>query len=440
MMAMSVSASSVRARPATTSSKVDSSPSSNVGCGIQVPSVVKATRTAPIGPSKGIPESIKAADAALIASTSCGFTWSAPMIVPTTCTSLRKPSGNDGRRGRSIRRQVRIAWSELLPSRRKNEPGILPAAYARSSMSTVSGKKSVPSRTDRAAVAVARRTVSPRRASTAPSASWASLPASKDMVRSVPLMGAETEMASDMMLLVCRGHLLVWFPVVDHLALRSDRQLAASCWRRPCLWVPPLPSDAETADDGAVALDVVLADVVEQPPALADELHQAAPGVVVPFVLLQVFRQVVDPSGQQGNLHLGRAGVRVVEPVLGDGGLRVGHRGTSGETLSESTGNLSPAGLHASSRPLIREDRPQRAYARPRPHPGASVRSGPRPTRNGRPRAPGRRSRPAPAGRRGRRRSGGDRPRPALGPYPARRKSAGGPRRPRPGGPGHRGR
>src|SRR5579872_4072095 len=142
-------------------------------------------------------------------------------------------------------------------------------------MSTVSGKKSAPSRTERDATTVASRTVSPIRARTAPSASWASLPASKDMVRSVPLMGAETEMASAMMLLVCRGHLLVRFPVVDHLALRSDRRLAASYWRRPFLWVPPLPSDAETADDGAVALDVVLADVVEQPPALADELHQA---------------------------------------------------------------------------------------------------------------------------------------------------------------------
>ena len=53
---------------------------------------------------------------------------------------------------------------------------------------------------------------------TAPSASWASFPASKDMVRSVPLIGPDTEMASAMMLLVSRGHLRVWFPVVDHLA------------------------------------------------------------------------------------------------------------------------------------------------------------------------------------------------------------------------------
>jgi hypothetical protein len=39
-------------------------------------------------------------------------------------------------------RQVRIASVDGRPSRRKNEPGIRPAAYIRSSTSTVSGKKS----------------------------------------------------------------------------------------------------------------------------------------------------------------------------------------------------------------------------------------------------------------------------------------------------------
>ena len=38
-------------------------------------------RTAPIGPSNGMPEIISAAEAALIASTSCGFSWSAPSTV-----------------------------------------------------------------------------------------------------------------------------------------------------------------------------------------------------------------------------------------------------------------------------------------------------------------------------------------------------------------------
>ena len=56
--------------------------------------------------------------------------------------SLRRPLWKLGRSGRSISRQVRIASSDGRPSRRKNEPGIRPAAYIRSSTSTVSGKKS----------------------------------------------------------------------------------------------------------------------------------------------------------------------------------------------------------------------------------------------------------------------------------------------------------
>ncbi|MCY1226189.1 hypothetical protein D9M72_384130 [compost metagenome] len=45
-----------------------------------------------------------------------------------------------------MRRQARMASVDGRPSRRKNEPGMRPAAYIRSSTSTVSGKKSKPSR------------------------------------------------------------------------------------------------------------------------------------------------------------------------------------------------------------------------------------------------------------------------------------------------------
>ena len=88
-------------------------------------------------------------------------------------------------------------------------------------MSTVSGKKSAPSRTDRDAVAVASRTVSPILATTAPSANWASLPVSNVSVRSVPLMGADTVMASDMTLLGLFGDSPSQFPVVDHPPVRA---------------------------------------------------------------------------------------------------------------------------------------------------------------------------------------------------------------------------
>ncbi len=70
------------------------------------------------------------------------------------CTSLRKPSGNIGLKGRSISLHVKIADSEARPSRRKKDPGILPAAYILSSISTVNGKKSAPGRADFAPVAV----------------------------------------------------------------------------------------------------------------------------------------------------------------------------------------------------------------------------------------------------------------------------------------------
>jgi len=160
------------------------------------------------------------------------------------------------------------------------------------------GEKSAPPARAGPRWAVASRTVSPMRATTAPSASWASFPASNDMVRSVPLIGADTKWRQPMMLLVSRGHPRVWFPVVDHLAPEVSGRLAARWLKTPgsVVVLLPLPSDAEPADDGAVALDVVLADVVEQPTTLADELHQAAPSVVVPLVLLQVLRQVVDPA------------------------------------------------------------------------------------------------------------------------------------------------
>ena len=189
-----------------------------------------------MGPSKGMSEIISAAEAPLIASTSYGLTWSAPNTVPTTWTSLRKSDGNDGRNGRSISRQVRIADSGARPSRRKNDPGIFPAAYMRSSMSTVSGKKSMPSRTCPAAVAVMRMRVSPSPASTAPPASGASLPVSNEMVfASSSPTGASTRIAVAMWpsfgpprdRQVRQGQ----FPVVDSRGIDAPRPPLGGRWQ-----------------------------------------------------------------------------------------------------------------------------------------------------------------------------------------------------------------
>ena len=129
-----------------------------------------------------MPPRITASEAPVIEITSDWFCWSADRMVAMTWISLRNPFGNDGRSGRSISRAVRMAFSDGLPSRRKNEPGIFPTAYMRSSTSTVSGKKSSCSFGLRDATAVTSTSVSATLTATAPSARRASLPDSNRYV------------------------------------------------------------------------------------------------------------------------------------------------------------------------------------------------------------------------------------------------------------------
>ena len=81
-----------------------------------------------MGPLKGMPEMVSAADTASIAGMSESTSGFSDSTCATTCTSLKKPSGNSGRIGRSIRREVSVSFSEGRPSRLKKPPGILPAA------------------------------------------------------------------------------------------------------------------------------------------------------------------------------------------------------------------------------------------------------------------------------------------------------------------------
>ena len=160
------------------SSSALSSLSRRVGLTVSWPSM-RPMRTAPTGPRKGSGESISAAEAPLMQRMSWAVTMSALRTVQMTCTSLRKPFGQSGRIGRSIMRAVRMARSVGRPSRLKKPPGILPAAYIRSSTSTVSGKKSAPSRASARPWAVASTIVSPPRMTTAPSACFARWPVSR---------------------------------------------------------------------------------------------------------------------------------------------------------------------------------------------------------------------------------------------------------------------
>ena len=118
--------------PETTRCIVLASLCSKDGFTMNCPSTIPM-RTEPVGPSHGISEIASATEDPIIAAISEGASSSTDMTVATTCTSLKKPFGNSGRSGLSIRRELRIAFSLGLPSLFINPPGIFPAAYIFSS-------------------------------------------------------------------------------------------------------------------------------------------------------------------------------------------------------------------------------------------------------------------------------------------------------------------
>ena len=85
-----------------------------------------------------------------------------------------------------------------------------------------------------------------------------------------------------------------------------------------------LLTNTELGDNGAVTLHVLLGQVVQHLTALTDHLQQAAAAVVVVDVDLQVLGELLDAGGQNGDLHLGGAGVSGMGAVgLNDGRLFV---------------------------------------------------------------------------------------------------------------------
>src|SRR5436190_24383002 len=79
-----------------------------------------------------------------------------------------------------------------------------------------------------------------------------------------------------------------------------------------------LLAQTQPADDGQIAVAVLLAKVGEQAGPLADHLQQAAPAGVILLVLAHVLVQLVDASGEQRDLHFRRAGVTLLAPELVD--------------------------------------------------------------------------------------------------------------------------
>ena len=86
-----------------------------------------------------------------------------------------------------------------------------------------------------------------------------------------------------------------------------------------------LATNAETADQSAVALDISALHVVEQAASLADELHESAARVMIALVDLEVLGEVGDPVRQERHLDFGRSRVRRVSLKVLDDLLLLSH-------------------------------------------------------------------------------------------------------------------
>src|SRR6266851_7154450 len=85
-----------------------------------------------------------------------------------------------------------------------------------------------------------------------------------------------------------------------------------------------LAPQSQISDQLQIAVVLGARQVVQESTTRADHLEQPAPGMVVVLVLAQMPRQRIDAVGEQRDLHVGRAGVAGVEPVLLDDGGSIG--------------------------------------------------------------------------------------------------------------------
>ena len=77
-----------------------------------------------------------------------------------------------------------------------------------------------------------------------------------------------------------------------------------------------LAAQSEPCNDGAIASVVLLDQISKKAASLSDELEEAAAGLVVLRKASQVFRKLLDPFGQERDLHLRGARVAVFDGVL----------------------------------------------------------------------------------------------------------------------------
>src|SRR5207244_11506817 len=88
--------------------------------------------------------------------------------------------------------------------------------------------------------------------------------------------------------------------------------------------IPPLLlSDSELCNHLAIAIDLIHSEVIEQTPALTDDLQQPAPGPMIFFVRFEVLSQVVNAFAQQSDLNFRGPCICIMASVRVDDGSLV---------------------------------------------------------------------------------------------------------------------
>src|SRR5215831_17331334 len=106
-------------------------------------------------------------------------------------------------------------------------------------------------------------------------------------------------------------------PMVSSALRSRGRGMLLSSCVAPCP-EPSLPTQAQLLDEGAVALDVLGLEVLQQTAASAHQQEQATTAVMVVLVYLEVLGEIVDPPCQQSDLDLRRTGITLIGRVPGD--------------------------------------------------------------------------------------------------------------------------
>jgi hypothetical protein len=65
-----------------------------------------------------------------------------------------------------------------------------------------------------------------------------------------------------------------------------------------------------------VSIEIVVLKIIQEPSSLADKLQEAASGMVILNVSLEMLGEMLNTLAEQRDLHLRRAGVRLMKPKL----------------------------------------------------------------------------------------------------------------------------